>query len=57
VLSGKINLNVGTTTKELEAWQSWETKDRPSEYLYSDKATPVAQSEAISGTIKKPAQK
>ena len=53
--AGKINLNVGTTTKELETWQSWESNDRTScEYLYCDKATPVAQGKAISDRLRNP---
>jgi len=41
----KVNLNVGTATKQLEAWRSWESSDRTGcEYLYSDlKKTPVAR--------------
>jgi len=53
--AGRTNLNVVTTTKEPDAWQSWESNDRTScEYFYSDKATPVAQSEAISERLRNP---
>jgi len=55
---GNINLNVGTTTRGLEAWQSQESNDRTScEYLYSEKATPVTQSEAMSERLRNPGRK
>jgi len=55
-LAGKINLSVGAASKQLEAWQSWESNDMQNygEYLYGDKATPVARSEAISDRLRNP---
>ena len=53
--AGKNKFECRTMTNELEAWQSSERNNRTScEYLYSNKATPVAQSEAISDRLRKP---
>jgi len=47
----KVNLNVGTATKQLEAWRSWESSDRTGCDLQKNSCSSC---EAISDGLKNP---